>query len=104
VLADAGHQDAVVQAANFIGRNTLSAAQSYALLYNLGEGLYRTRSSLALVDAQNTLQPFYSGALNLATDPSQSEAARVASPNRVNRYATESATVARVSDKLGLRK
>lgn len=76
MIGVSGHQDAVTRVANFVARAALDAAQTYALLYNLGEGLYRTRSSLALVDTQGALQPFYSSAINLAADPTQSEAAR----------------------------
>jgi putative membrane-bound dehydrogenase-like protein len=78
MIGVSGHQDEVTQAANSIASGGLTAAQSYALLANLGEGLYRTRSSLALVDNRGVLQPFYSGALVLATDTTQSEAARIA--------------------------
>src|SRR5262249_37093763 len=78
MIGVSGSQESVTQTANFITRGSLEAAQVYALLYNLGEGLYRTRSSLALVDTQGALQPLYSGALNLAVDPNQSEAARTA--------------------------
>jgi putative membrane-bound dehydrogenase-like protein len=78
MIGVSGHQDAVAQAANFIARAPMDSAQVYALLYNLGEGLYRTRSSLALVDTQGALQNYYSSALNLAADPTASEAARTA--------------------------
>ena len=78
MIGVSGHQDAVSQAATFIARGTLSSPQAYELLYDLGDGLYRTRSSLALVDTQGALQTFYSSALNLAADPTQSEAARIA--------------------------
>ena len=73
-----GQQDATSQAAATIARGTFSAPQGYELLYQLGLGLYRTRSSLALIDAQGVLQPMYSAALNLAADTSQPEAARAA--------------------------
>jgi putative membrane-bound dehydrogenase-like protein len=78
MIGVSGHQDAVSQTANYIARGPLDPVQVYALLYNLGEGLYRTRSSLALVDTQGALKPFYSSALNLAADPTQSESARAA--------------------------
>ena len=78
LIGVSGNQDAVSQAVNFLARGPLDPAQIYALLYNLGEGLYRTRSSLALVDPQDTFKPFYSSALNLAADPTQPEAARAA--------------------------
>ena len=78
LIGVSGRQDAVTSTANFIARGPLSAVQVYALLYSLGDGLYRTRSSLSLVDPQGILKPFYSGALNLATDPTQPESARAA--------------------------
>ena len=78
MIGVSGHQDAVSQTINFIARGPLDPPQIYALLFHLGEGLYRTRSSLAFVDTQGALKPFYSSALNLAADPTQSEAARTA--------------------------
>jgi putative membrane-bound dehydrogenase-like protein len=78
MIGVSGQQNAVNQAANFMTRGVLSSAQAYALLYHLGDGLYRTRSSLALVDTQGALRPFYSSAMDLAADPTQPEAARAA--------------------------
>lgn len=78
MIGVSGHQDAVSQAASFIARASLRPAQAYELLYDLGDGLYRTRSSLSLVDTQGALQSFYSGALNLAADTTQPEAVRTA--------------------------
>jgi putative membrane-bound dehydrogenase-like protein len=78
MIGISGRQDAVTQTANFIARGGWDPSQVYGLLYNLGEGLYRTRSSLALVDTQGALQLFYTGALNIASDTSQPEAVRTA--------------------------
>jgi putative membrane-bound dehydrogenase-like protein len=78
MIGVSGNQDAVNQTATFIARGPLDPSQIYALLYNLGEGLYRTRSSLSLVDTQGALKPFYSSAINLAADPTQPESARAA--------------------------
>jgi putative membrane-bound dehydrogenase-like protein len=78
LIGVSGNQDAVNQIANLLARGPLDPAQIYALLYNLGEGLYRTRSSLALVDTQGVLKLFYSSALNLAADPTQPETVRAA--------------------------
>jgi putative heme-binding domain-containing protein len=78
VIGTSGRQEAVTLAANYIARGPLAPGQVYALLYSLGNGLYRTRSSLALVDVRGALQGFYSGALNVATDPSQPESVRAA--------------------------
>ena len=58
-------------------RPDLEPLTSYNCLNALGEGLHRTRSSLALVDQQGTLQNMYVGALNIATDPAYVEPLRV---------------------------
>ncbi|HZR21909.1 MAG TPA: PVC-type heme-binding CxxCH protein [Verrucomicrobiae bacterium] len=78
MIGTSGNQKEVTQTAAFLARNNLPALQADTWLYALGEGLYRTRSSLALVDTQGTLQSFYSGALNLAADGTQSEPVRIA--------------------------
>ena len=78
MIGVSGRQNEVNQAASFIGRGVLSSVQAYELLYRLGDGLYRTRSSLAMADTQGVLRPFYSSALDLAADPTQPEAARAA--------------------------
>jgi putative membrane-bound dehydrogenase-like protein len=78
MIGSSGRQEDVRQAASFIARANLGPVQADTWLYGLGEGLYRTRSSLGLVDPQGTLQAFYSGALNLAADGSQPEEVRIA--------------------------
>lgn len=77
MVGESGQLDAVNRTGSFIARAGLNPAVSYALLAQLGEGLYRTRSSLGLVDSQGALQPFFAAALNVATDPTQPEAVRV---------------------------
>jgi putative heme-binding domain-containing protein len=78
MIGISGHQDSVSVVVNFLARDVVPPAQTYNWLFGLGDGLYRTRSSLALVDQQGALKSFYSGALNLASDPSQAEMVRVA--------------------------
>jgi putative heme-binding domain-containing protein len=63
-----GHADDVAQAINFLTRDQTSVPQAYALLAALGEGLHRTKSSLALVDPQAKLQPWYTSGFNAALD------------------------------------
>ncbi|HLH55158.1 MAG TPA: PVC-type heme-binding CxxCH protein [Verrucomicrobiae bacterium] len=71
-----GHQDAVTQVTTFLAGGKLRTAQTYELLYDVGDGLHRTRSSLALVDTGGALRSVYSAALNLAADPNQPDWAR----------------------------
>jgi putative membrane-bound dehydrogenase-like protein len=52
------------QVLTFIRQTRLDPQQTFALLYALGEGLHRARSSLARVDPQARLQYFYSQALD----------------------------------------
>jgi putative membrane-bound dehydrogenase-like protein len=73
-----GRQDGVTAVANVVSRNLLSPMLAYTCLYGLGDGLYRTRSSLPMVDRGGVLQPAYTSALGIATDASQPELARVA--------------------------
>jgi len=77
MIGVSGQLDSVSQTASFIARDGLNPALAYQLLYQLGEGLYRTRSSLPLVDSRGVLQPFFAAALNVATDPTQPEAVRI---------------------------
>ena len=78
LIGVSGNQDSVNQASSFVARGDLAPAQADQFLYGLGDGLYRTRSSLALVDTQGLLPPYYSSALNLAADTSQPDSARAA--------------------------
>jgi putative heme-binding domain-containing protein len=72
-----GHADDVAQVIDFITRDQLSAPQAFALLYALGDGLHRTKSSLALVDPQQKLQRWYVAAFNVALGLSSLDPARV---------------------------
>jgi putative membrane-bound dehydrogenase-like protein len=71
-----GHLDEVAQTEDFIGRAPLDRVQAYALLYALGVGLHRTRSSLALTDPRGLLKRFYAEGLDTATDPALPEMPR----------------------------
>jgi putative heme-binding domain-containing protein len=55
----------------------LDRLQVFTLIQALGEGLHRTRSSLALVDQQSRFGPYYAQALNVAIDVASPEPARV---------------------------
>ena len=77
MIGVSGQLDAVSTAINFISRGSLGPALAYILVRDLGEGLYRTRSSLALVDSQGVLQSIFAAALNVATDATQPEAVRI---------------------------
>jgi putative membrane-bound dehydrogenase-like protein len=89
-----GHQDVVTQAASVIARSNWDPAQVYMLLYRIGDGLHRTRSSLGLVDPQGLLQPIYSGALNFATDTTQPEVARAAAVRLLSVSTYDAASIA----------
>jgi putative heme-binding domain-containing protein len=69
--------DEVTRVIDFIARDQINGAQALALVSALGDGLHRTKSSLALVDPQLKLQRWYTAALNTAIDASASEAARL---------------------------
>ncbi len=63
-----GQLNEVTQVADLIVGAGFEPQQTFAWLNALGEGLHRTRSSLALVDTQGRLQPFYAQALNALAD------------------------------------
>ena len=48
------------QVLSFIDQAQLDPLQAFPLLYSLGDGLHRARSSLALIDSQNCCQQYYS--------------------------------------------
>lgn len=77
MIGTQGRANEVTQAAGWTGWGSLSRYETFALLGALGEGLHRTRSSLPLVDPQNTLQPIYNSAFNTAVDVAQPEQVRV---------------------------
>ena len=57
-----GQATEVAQVTGFIEELRNSPQTAFALLYALGDGLHRTRSSLALVDRGGRLQPLYARA------------------------------------------
>ena len=63
-----GRLDEVAQMEDFMLRASMDRLQAYTLLYALGEGLHRTRSSLALTDPRGLLRRFYAEGLDNATD------------------------------------
>ena len=76
-LGTAGHLDEVRQVIDFLARTPLDRLLMYGLSAALGEGLSRTRSSLAMVDPQNTLQPLYASAFQSAIDSFTPPAVRI---------------------------
>ena len=71
------NQDEVTRVQDFITRASLDPALSLGLLRALGDGLHRARSSLALTDPVNHLQPFYAEALRAAAGRSTPEPLRL---------------------------
>ncbi|HWV98565.1 MAG TPA: PVC-type heme-binding CxxCH protein [Candidatus Acidoferrum sp.] len=72
-----GRQDEATQVLDFLARASLDPLQTHLLLNALGDGLERTRSSLALVDRRGVLKQFYIAAMNIAIDPTFVEPLRV---------------------------
>ena len=72
-----GGRDDAVRVLAFIDRTPLDPRSAFGLLFNLGDGLHRTRSSLALLDPQGRLQRFYTQALAVAVDGTAGEPARI---------------------------
>jgi putative membrane-bound dehydrogenase-like protein len=72
-----GQLDEVKPTLGFLHSAKLEAQIAYGLMYHLGEGLQRTRSSLRAVDPQNALLPFYEAALVAATDADAAAPVRV---------------------------
>jgi len=77
MLGTQGRLDEVTRAIDLLARDQMNTAQTFALLYSLGEGLRRTHSSLALVDPQARLQRFYTAAFNTMVDGLLAEPVRV---------------------------
>jgi hypothetical protein len=67
------------------------------LLYRVGDGLHRTRSSFALVDPQGGLQPVFGGALNFVTDATQPEIARAAAVRLLSVSTYDAASVGQLA-------
>lgn len=72
-----GQLPEVTQTLDFINRSKLEPMPTFVLLGALGDGLYRSRSSLALLDTQQLLKRFFIQALNVAIDDTAAEALRV---------------------------
>ena len=72
-----GQPEEVAQVLSFLDQTRLEPQQAFALLYALGDGLHRARSSLTLMDPQARLQRFYSQALNTLQNYSVPEPLRV---------------------------
>jgi len=67
----------VTQTLDFVNRSKLEPTPTFVLLSALGDGLYRSRSSLALLDPQRLLKRFFIQALNVAIDDTAAESVRV---------------------------
>ncbi len=65
-----GPPEEVAQVLGFASQPQLTQEQSFPLLFALGDGLHRARSSLAQMDTQNQLQVVYAQVLNAVTDHS----------------------------------
>ena len=73
-----GRLDDVTAALSYLaGAKLGERAIAYKLIYWIGDGLERTRSSLVLVDPQNRLLPFYQQALTDALDSNFGEVVQV---------------------------
>ncbi len=72
-----GSEPQVNSLLDFIERTSTEAWWGFPILSALGEGLHRTRSSLALVDIKSRLPRFFAAAQLLATTPSASEPVRL---------------------------
>ncbi len=68
MIGTKGRLDEVGQALEYCSRPSLEPLLAYKLVYALGEGLHRTRSSLGLVDIQSALTLVYNLALAQAVD------------------------------------
>lgn len=64
-----GQMAEVSRVVAFLSNVRLEPLPVTTLLVGLGEGLYRTGSSLLAVDPQGLLQPFYAQALTVSADP-----------------------------------
>ena len=95
MIGTRGRADEVRQVIDVVAQTSLDRLLTFSWAAALGEGLYRTRSSLAMVDTQNALQPFYTGAFSSALDSLTPPAVRIAALHLV---AVGPATFANSSD------
>jgi putative heme-binding domain-containing protein len=72
-----GNLGQVQQVSGFLAANSLPPNQAFALAGDLGEGLWHTRSSLAMIDSSGALNRVYAQATACAIDASFPEAVRV---------------------------
>src|SRR5206468_1443170 len=72
-----GQLQEVSQVLTFLNGGQTEPQLAFALLAALGEGLHRIGSSLALVDPQSQLQRLYDKTLDVALDPTASDAYRI---------------------------
>ncbi len=77
LIGTKGHLDEVGQALEYCSRPALEPLLAYKLVYALGEGLHRTRSSLGLVDIRSALSLVYNLALAQAVDVTVAEPLRL---------------------------
>jgi putative heme-binding domain-containing protein len=77
MIGCSGAMDEVGQVLDFVLRYGTDDLQTFGLLSGLGDGLLRTRSSLALVDPNGQLQVLYDAAVTDALAPVSSEALRL---------------------------
>lgn len=73
-----GQKEEVAQALDFISRAKMEPEPAFVLLDGVGEGLHQLGSSLALVDPEGLLQPFYDQSLAIALDSSFPDSTRIA--------------------------
>jgi putative heme-binding domain-containing protein len=87
-----GRTAALGRVLDFIDGMPSDATRSYALLYELGEGLRRQNSTLALADPQGRMRRFYAQALKIGLSSQGAEPRRVAAMRMLgvspNTYAT----------------
>ena len=95
MIGTRGRADEVRQVIDVVAQTSLDRLLIFSWAAALGEGLHRTRSSLAMVDTQGALQPFYAGAFTSAVDSFTPPAVRIAALHMV---AVGSATFADSSD------
>jgi putative heme-binding domain-containing protein len=77
MIGCSGSMDEVGQVLDFVLRYGTDDLQTFGLMSGLGDGLLRTRSSLALVDPNGQLQVLYDAAVTDALAPVSSEALRL---------------------------
>lgn len=77
MIGTQGRQEEVTQALDFINRGGLDLSAAFALLGSVGDGLHRTRSSVALVDPRGDLAHFFPEALTAGLNIGAPDAVRV---------------------------